>query len=242
MGRGYSGRDVLLNLEMSYEYMGHRTEEWNDITNLMEFNLRHATTDLSYFKTDFDKIKDNMETLAREFLAQNGNIRTGALYKSIKAKINGNTITLSAPARDPRNGHPYAGHIEFGFTDLAGQTHGPWPFLRPAVHLAAQESTGMLGDSLAQGLLYGENFRAMSHPAAGGRAGRLGFGRTNKRISPNRARNLAQETRDHFNSGRQEPHSKTNTRQWDNANHGAWAKSDSNFKTSRKDDWKWGSL
>lgn len=242
MGRGYSGRDVLLNLEMSYEYMGHRTEEWNDITNLMEFNLRHATTDLSYFKTDFDKIKDNMETLAREFLAQNGNIRTGALYKSIKAKINGNTITLSAPARDPRNGHPYAGHIEFGFTDLAGQTHGPWPFLRPAVHLAAQESTGMLGDSLAQGLLYGKNFRAMSHPAAGGRAGRLGFGRTNKRISPNRARNLAQETRDHFNSGRQEPHSKKNTRQWDNANHGAWAKSDSNFKTSRKDDWKWGSL
>ena len=110
MGRGYRGSDVLLDLELSYEYMGHRTKEWNDIANLMEINLRHATTDLSYLKTDFDKIKENMETLAREFLAQNGNIRTGALYNSVKAKVKGNSITLSAPARDPRNGHPYAGH------------------------------------------------------------------------------------------------------------------------------------
>ena len=53
MGRGYRGSDVLLDLELSYEYMGHRTEEWNDIANLMEINLRHATTDLSYLKTDF---------------------------------------------------------------------------------------------------------------------------------------------------------------------------------------------
>lgn len=243
MGRGYRGSDVLLDLELSYEYMGHRTEEWNDIANLMEINLRHATTDLSYLKTDFDKIKENMETLAREFLAQNGNIRTGALYDSVKAKVKGNSITLSAPARDPRNGHPYAGHIEFGFTDRGGQAHGPWPFLRPAVHLAAQESTGMLGDSFAQSLLYGENFHAMSHPSAKGKAGRLAFGRTDKRIRANRARNLAQGTREHFNSGKQQPHSKNNTKQWNDANHGIWAKkSDSNFKTSREDDWKWGSL
>lgn len=243
MGQGYSGSNVLLDLELSYEYMGHSTNEWNDITNLMEFSLRHATTDLSYLKTDFDLIKENMVKLAREFLAQNGNIRTGALYNSINADIKGNSISLSAPARDPRDGHPYAGHIEFGFTDRSGQAHGPWPFLRPAVHLAAQESTGMLGDSFAYGLLHWENFHAMSHPSAKGKAGRLAFGRTNKRINANRARNLAQGTREHFNAGKQQPHSRSNTKQWNDANHGIWAKSDSsNFRMDHEDDWRWGAL
>ena len=40
----------------------------------------------------------------------------------------------------------------------------------------------------------------------------------------------------------------TRTFNWEGAFHGmrapleSWAKSDSNFKTSRKDDWKWGAL
>lgn len=238
MGRGYSGRDVLLDLELEYEYMGHSTNEWNDISNLMELNLTHATKDLSYLATDFDIIKNNMVKLAREFLAQNGNIRTGELWKSVKAEIKGNQISLSAPVRDPKDGHPYAGHIEFGFTDRAGGSHGPWPFLRPAVHLAAQESTGMLGDSFAQGLLHGGNFNAMSSPT-----GRMAFGRTDRVVTPNRARNLAQGTREHYKAGKQVSYSKRNTKQWNNAKHGIWARSkDSNFRTNEDNDWRWGSL
>lgn len=238
MARGYSGRDVLLDLEIEYEYMGHSTNEWNDITNLMEFSLTHATKDLSYLATDFDIIKNNMERLAREFLAQNGNIRTGTLYDSVIAEIKGNQISLSAPARDPKDGHPYAGHIEFGFTDRAGMPHGPWPFLRPAVHLAAQESTGMLGDSFAYGLLHWGNFDAMSFPT-----GRMAFGRTNRVVTPNRARNLAQGTRKHYKAGKQVPNSRKNTKQWNNANHGIWSKSDdSNFRMSGESDWRWGAL
>ena len=71
MGRGYSGSDVLLDLELSYEYMGHRTKEWSDITNLMEFNLRHATTDLSYLKTDFDKIQLTYPMTKKEIIFSN---------------------------------------------------------------------------------------------------------------------------------------------------------------------------
>lgn len=238
MARGYSGRDVLLDLELSYEYMGHSTNEWNDIANLMEFNLVHATQDLSYLKTDFELIKENMVKLAKEFLTQNGNIRTGKLYDSVHADIKGNTISLSAPARDSKTGHLYAGHIEFGFTDRSGQGHGPWPFLRPAVHLAAQESTNMIGDSFARSLLYWDNFDAMSRPT-----GRLAFGRSNRWITPNRARNLAKETREHFNSGKQSPHTSKNTRQWNDANHGIWGKSDSsNFRMDHQDDWRWGAI
>ena len=238
MGRGYSGRDVLLDLELSYEYQGHSTNEWNDIVNLMEFSLTHATQDLSYLKTDFELIKENMVKLAHEFLLQNGNVRTGALYNSVQAHINGNQISLSAPARDPRDGHPYAGHIEFGFTDRGGNARGPWPFLRPAVHLAAQESTCMIGDSFAWGLLHWDNFDAISRPM-----GRLAFGRTNKWMTPNRKRNVVQQTREHFNSGKQSPNSRRNTKQWNDANHGIWAKSDSsNFRTSQDDDWRWGAV
>lgn len=153
MGRGYRGSNVIADLEIDYDYQGHDFDDFGDFTNLLEVNLVFARDPNSY-KTNIAHIMEQAVEYAKSFVKQNLKWDTGQLHDSIIAEPHSNYWTLHAPARDER-GHLYAGHIEYGFTDKKGQAHGPWPFLRPAVKLAAMDSRGELADALAQNILYG---------------------------------------------------------------------------------------
>ena len=232
MARGYSGANAILDLNIDYEYRGHQKESWQEVVNDIELSLTHARRNLSDMKTDFELIKENMEMLAKEFLVQNGNVRNKILLNSIEAKIIGNQIKLIAPARDPKTKHPYAGHIEYGFTDRGGSPRGPWPFLRPAVRLAAKASTGLLADGFIQS--FTNDFRYGSN--------RLEFGRSNMRIDKSSARSITRSTREAIkNKGI--GNSSRSRSEWKGTLHGIKSKSESsNFITNYHSQWGHGNL
>ena len=180
MGRGYAGANVIADLDIHYDYQGHEYDEFGDFTNLLQMSLSFAQNTDNY-ATNIAHIMEQAEEYARTFLEENGNFRTGNLYGSIRARrVNESQWTLEAPARDDRNdgtGHLYAGHIEYGFTDKLGQSHGPWPFLRPAVKLAAMDSRGELANAMANNLLFGTNLNG-GYPE-----GKVAFGRSNESFS-----------------------------------------------------------
>lgn len=219
-GRGYSGRNVLLELDVQYEYQNVVKDEFGAQVSgglLREFELRLSHIngrDLSEFVTDFDEIADDMKRLARAFLDKNiyerpqhpkAPPRTHELYESVEAVPEGNSIILIAPARDDA-GRAYAGHIEYGFTLRDGRPRGPWPFLRPAARLAAARSTGPIGENLSQYLrdvLAGEKI--------------LEFGRNTDKDDVNE---LAPKVRRSLGGG---------DKGWSKANHGIRKKDDSYF-------------
>lgn len=180
MGRGYAGADVIAELDIDYLYQGHDYDTFGDITNLMSMNLYFAQ-DTDTYATDIEFIMKQAEEYARSFLEQNGNVNTHRLYDSIKARrVSSDQWSLVAPARDDR-GHLYAGHIEYGFTDKQGKPHGPWPFLRPALRLAAADSRGELADALANNVLYGNHqLKQIMKPYT---PDRLAFGRSGAKYS-----------------------------------------------------------
>ena len=158
MGRGYAGADVIATLEMDYEYLGHEYHDTKgaleEVRNILEMNLLLAR-DIDSYVTDIEHIGQQAVEYARSFIRQNMTWDTGRLHDSVEfVRVANNQMQLRAPARDEDN-HPYAGHIEYGFTDRAGQGRGPWPFLRPAMRLAAADSRGMLADEMARLSLYG---------------------------------------------------------------------------------------
>lgn len=122
-----------------------------------------AARDLSTYKTDFEIIRRQLEETAKSFIESNGTIKTGNMYNHTEATINGNTITLGVP------GVPYAGHIEWGFTAKDGMPHGPWPFIRPAMHLVSSNSTNQLGQAFIQAISgrdeiqFGRNYTNPTH-------------------------------------------------------------------------------
>ena len=174
MGRGYVGANVIAELDIDYQYLGHDYDDPNDFTNLLEVNLLFAK-DTSNYSTNIAHIMKQAEEYAKSFVKQNLTWDTGRLHDSIIAEDRGNMWTLHAPARDEHD-HLYAGHIEYGFTDKAGQAHGPWPFLRPAVRLAAMDSRGELADALAYNMLYGSVIN-------GSTPWKIGFGRSGASFS-----------------------------------------------------------
>ena len=154
---GYSGANLIARVSMDYEYIGHDFDKYEDIENLMSINLDFAR-DTSTYATNVEMIGRQAVKYAQVLLKQNGNYKTGKLHDSIRFEqdsSDGSRWTLSAPARDKR-GHPYAGHIEYGFTDPSGRARGPWPFLRPAMRIAAADSRGELADLMAWAVLYGQ--------------------------------------------------------------------------------------
>lgn len=222
----YSGGDALLSVDVQYEYQGHQLNSFDEVVNLMNISLVHNKKDLVDMVTDFDQIGQNMRELARSFLVQNGKYKTGNLYKSVNYRIIGHTLNLNAPARDKR-GHPYAGHIEYGFTGRDGSAHGPWPFLRPAVRLAAADSRDQLGNALASFLA---NQQLMTN-------GKMRFGRSGNIINQYNANNIVKSTQSRFDS------TKYNHRHWESATHGIQAKrEDIYFHESDSHTWRTGEL
>lgn len=151
----YSGANLVAELDVNYEYLGYERENFDDLRNHLQLSLEFLR-DTDSYATDVAGIMEQAEMYAKSFLSQHGKYRTGKLYDSIiSERVSSNQWVLHAPARD-NEGRFYAGHIEYGFTDKSGKSHGPWPFLRPAVRLAAMDSRGELADALARKALYGD--------------------------------------------------------------------------------------
>lgn len=156
-----AGRNVEITISSGDTYrpyaINNGLNAWMDD---LEFRLT-AAQDLNNYVTDFEIIREELEYTAKSFVEENGTIKTGKLLNSIRAEVVGNTIKLGVP------GVHYAGHIEWGFTDRAGMPHGPWPFIRPAMHSVSGASTGRLGDHMAQIIANGSI----------GSSGKIQFGR-----------------------------------------------------------------
>lgn len=239
MSRGYSGANVIAELEIEYNYMGHDFDEYNDITNLMEMNLYFAK-DTDNYSTNIEHIMNQAVEYAKNFVKQNLTWDTGRLYHSIEARrISSDHWQLIAPARDERE-HLYAGHIEYGFTDKAGQAHGPWPFLRPAMRLAAMDSRGELEQALAQNILYGPSFNGIS-------PWNIAFGRSNNIFSVSKSQSAHRQL---FNNYRRYDDKKNKWVNWGYAKNGFNdysgrldpGTSRNQWSTSSADDWDWGAL
>jgi len=150
-------RFINVSVENTYEYQGHNVEDFGELVNLLNFNL-HTAQDVSNYKTDVKAIMEEAKSLARTFVRSNHPLPysahqpTNTLHDSIDYELTtsggGTGARLFANAVDSR-GHRYAGHIEYGFTDKLGIPHGPWPFLRPAMRIAAEASTGNLANHMA---------------------------------------------------------------------------------------------
>jgi len=152
---GYSGANLVAELEVEYEYLGYHKDSFDDIANDLQLNLAFLQ-DTDSYATNVQHIMKEAEKYAKSFLRQHGKYYTGNLHDSIIAeRVSASQWTLHAPAKD-KYGRYYAGHIEYGYTDKLGKPHGPWPFLRPALRLAAMDSRGELADAVARKALYGD--------------------------------------------------------------------------------------
>lgn len=100
-----------------------------------------------------NEIGENITSSAKMILEQSGHDKTGTLKNSIKYKLEGNSIVVTANA-------PYAAHIEYGFkhkTAYGGRLVGPFPYLRPALKLSEAQSKGLLTEYLSNTFYGKEN-------------------------------------------------------------------------------------
>lgn len=147
------GRNIAVDIETVYEYAGSEYYNPRDFLDHLAYNLNMAK-DIDLYATDVESIADEIVSIAQDFIIENGTYEDGELWRNVKWKKIGKGIQLYDDARDDY-GRPYAGHIEYGFTDKAGMPHGPWPFLRPAMRIGAEMSTGIIADHMASNILYG---------------------------------------------------------------------------------------
>ena len=159
----HAGSAINVELDITYEYVGHSKNEGR-LENLLNFDLLTSKDIRDYTKKDVDATLQYAVELAKEFVSSTHPVNpyshyqtTNKLRDSIKydkeASDGGYGGRLYADAADNR-GHKYAGHIEYGFTDRAGIPHGPWPFLRPAMRIALSATRYDFAQSVAEGILY----------------------------------------------------------------------------------------
>lgn len=160
------GRNIAVDIETVYEYAGSEFYNSADFLDHLAYNLNMARS-IDNYKTDVRAIANEIVSIAQDFIVENGTYEDGELWRNVKWRETSSGIQLYDDARDDY-GRPYAGHIEYGFTDKAGMPHGPWPFLRPAMRIGAEMSTGVIGDHMASDILYGIGNRS-----------RIYFGRRN---------------------------------------------------------------
>ena len=147
------GRNIAVDIETVYEYAGSQFFDPDVFLDHLAYNLNMAK-DIDLYKTDVRAIADEIVSIAQDFIIENGTYEDGELWRNVRWTKTPNGIQLYDDARD-KYGRAYAGHIEYGFTDRAGMPHGPWPFLRPAMRIGAEMSTGIIGDHMASNILYG---------------------------------------------------------------------------------------
>ena len=160
------GRNIAVDIETVYEYAGSEYYNSRDFLDHLAYNLNMAKS-IDNYKTDVRAIANEIVSIAQDFIIENGTYEDGELWRNVKWRETSSGIQLYDDARDDY-GRPYAGHIEYGFTDKAGMPHGPWPFLRPAMRIGAEMSTGIIADHMASNILYGI-----------GNSNRIYFGRKN---------------------------------------------------------------
>lgn len=155
---------VLAQVETTYEYLGHSFDNMDEVANLLNFNLK-MSQDAHLYKTDVERTLKHAVEIARQFVDENHPVSPYSAYQTthkLRNSIKYDTTTLGdgaggrlyADATDSR-GHRYAGHIEYGFTDRSGIPRGPWPFLRPAMKLAAAASKKDFSQTMANIAMFG---------------------------------------------------------------------------------------
>lgn len=159
------GRNIGIEIENTYDYLGQTFEDAESFTEFLNYNLNMASH-IDNYKTDIEAIANEIVEIAKDFVISNGTYQTGRLHDSIHWVPQARGIQLIADAKDGES--HYAGHIEYGFVGRDGMPKGPWPFLRPAMRIGAEASTGQLADRMASNILYGI-----------GDTGSLSFGRYN---------------------------------------------------------------
>ena len=146
------GRNIGIEIENTYDYLGQTFYNAEDFTDFLNYNLKMASN-IENYKTDIESIANEIVAIARNFVISNGTYKTGRLHDSIHWEPQARGIRLTADAKDGES--HYAGHIEYGFVGRDGLPKGPWPFLRPAMRIGAEASTGQLADHMASNILYG---------------------------------------------------------------------------------------
>lgn len=174
-----SGETRFVGLESDYEYV---------IGSVMGnvLNLQAAFSSMDWSKSDLELISKELVNTAKLFASQqglggisfvhdvsvNGNFvqitrkrGTGTLINSIHADIVGSTINFYNNANLGRG--YYAGHIEYGFHDRAGNPVAARPFMRPAFHAVARASQGQIAGTLKsflEGYLLSQSYAHFGTP------------------------------------------------------------------------------
>lgn len=159
----YSGSAINVTIENTYTYQNKEYDDFSEISDVLGFNLLTAKDLTLYVKKDVKGTLDYAVELAKGFVDTqhpagiSGKYQTTHnLSQSIRAEMETSTGAnggrLVADAKDPR-GRPYAGHMEYGYTDRGGNPRGPWPFLRPAMRLALSATRANFADTIAREIL-----------------------------------------------------------------------------------------
>jgi hypothetical protein len=170
----------LVELESDYEYVLGSV-----MGNVL--NLQATFSSMDWAKSDLELISKELVNTAKLFAVQQGlgatsfvndvsvngtpvqikrkQKNTGTLINSIHADVVGSTINFFNNANLGRGF--YAGHIEYGFHDRAGNPVAARPFMRPAFQAVARASTGhvagTLRNFLEQGLMF-KNYAKFGTP------------------------------------------------------------------------------
>lgn len=170
--------NALFDIETNYGY----DHMFGEVMDNLEFAL-HKRNLAEAFQGDFDLIGQNMKDIAQTLVRSNRTIDTFKMHDSISYEKTSNGLRLFVPSSATDNrGRYYAGHIEYGFTQIhAGyrdewgvfiplkrdlrQFKGPYPFLRPALRYGADMSANRIGESFAA-MITGERRWFMQKPGS----------------------------------------------------------------------------
>lgn len=165
-------REGNITVSMEYAYAGWKGIPKEEFPNLYD-NLRYKLEGGNFREMDYvlEDLGGSVIDYAIGFLERTSlNFRDqknyNGEYGSVQQEINSLKDRESFKVKPPEGGsgrksiiveniRSYAGHIEYGFLHTrSGEFLGPYPYMRPALKLAAAESTGMLEEFLKEEVLY----------------------------------------------------------------------------------------
>lgn len=146
------------------------TSDYEYVLGYMKANMLKFQADFSqggWTRQELDIISSELEQTAKFFAEEQGlnevipdlsvngtevyikTKKSGELYRSIKSRVKGDSVILSANAKNSRNQY-YAGHIEYGFHDRGGNFIPARPFLRPALYAVSESSKGRVASTMRE--------------------------------------------------------------------------------------------